>query len=514
LSKIALFLILIALVLTMPQASAEDVPKIRVLLAQNPSSLEITSDEPFLIRWIVSGSSLELGEQETLKVSLISGSYWIVLEELGIPDALNRVTSLSTFFESTGKPLIGESSGVPAILLGPYSSADQAMAVLNTARVTFPEARLSSFAYALKMEVARSYNLIWGREAPGKAVQFEGTGLIRVNSRRYRGEISLYLSIKDSVGELLVLNELDLESYLYGVVPAEMPFDWPLEALKAQAVASRTYALKRIHEGSSSDLPYDINTTVSDQVYRGYEAEKESANQAVDATRGEVLTYQGELITAAFHSCSGGYTENNENVWKGIAVPYLRGVPSPGEEGSKYFQWSRTVTVSAMTQKIEELKKVALGQITGLEVLERGVSGRIKTLNVIGTTGTCTISGEELRKVADLPSALVNWESNNQLKLFVLSGSGTQEISPNQAFVLSPSGLSPLPKKVGILSFYGLKEEEFSAELEEFLVFTGNGWGHGVGMPQWGAKARAEEGKGYQEILTYYYQGVLVEKEY
>lgn len=160
-SKIALFLILIALVLTMPQASAEDVPKIRVLLAQNPSSLEITSDEPFLIRWIVSGSSLELGEQETLKVSLISGSYWIVLEELGIPDALNRVTSLSTFFESTGKPLIGESSGVPAILLGPYSSADQAMAVLNTARVTFPEARLSSFAYALKMEVARSYNLIW-----------------------------------------------------------------------------------------------------------------------------------------------------------------------------------------------------------------------------------------------------------------------------------------------------------------------------------------------------------------
>jgi stage II sporulation protein D len=513
LAKKVLFFLILSLVLSIPNASADEAPQIRVLLFLNPSPFTISSEGPFKLTWFTSGSNLDFSEQETIDVKTITDSYWILLEQLDIPSAILKVTNSSSFFSSTSKPLIGEVSGTPFLLLGPYPSQDQAEASLAPFQGAFP-ARIQALPFALKMETLRPYDLIWAGNNPGEAVKFEGKEPLKVNSRRYRGAVVLYLRTGDSGKELLLLNELDLESYLYGVVPAEMPFDWPPEALKAQAVASRTYAFKKLQEAKMNSLPFDVDITVSDQVYRGYEGEKESTNQAVDLTRGEVLTYQGELITAAFHSCSGGYTENNENVWKGTPVPYLRGVPSPGEEGSKYFQWTRTVTVSSLCQKIEELKKVSLGKITQLEVLERGVSGRIKTLMVSGSTGSCTISGEELRKVADLPSALVSWQADSQLKLSVLSNSGTKEINPNQAMALSSSGMQQLPSKICILSSSGLKEEELSSDLGEYLVFSGKGWGHGVGMPQWGAKARAEEGKSYQEILAYYYQGVQLEKRY
>ncbi|MGB9553205.1 MAG: SpoIID/LytB domain-containing protein, partial [bacterium] len=489
-------------------------PNLRVLLAANPATFTVTSENPFKVTWFTGGFNLDFSAQEVITTRTVTGNYWILLEQIDFPTAILKITNSSSFFSNTGKPLIGEAFGASYLLLGPYPSWDQAGSMLASVQENFPQARIQALPLALKMETSRTYDLFWTGDSQGDIIKFEGNGLLKVNSRRYRGYIDLYLRIRNSERELLLLNELDLESYLYGVVPAEMPFDWPPEALKAQAVASRTYALKKLQEAKLDNLTFDVDATVSDQVYRGFEAEKESTNQAVDYTRGEVLTYQGELITAAFHSCSGGYTENNENVWKGIPVPYLRGVPSPGEEGSKYFQWTRTVTVNSMCQKIEELKGISLGKIINLETLERGVSGRIKTLMVYGITGSCTISGEELRRVADLPSALVSWESNSELRLFVLSSSDVQEIGLDQAMALSSSGIQQLPQKFCILSSSGLEEEELSPDIGEYLVFSGKGWGHGVGMSQWGARARAEEGKSYQEILAYYYQGVHLEKKY
>lgn len=416
--------------------------------------------------------------------------------------------------QAWGKPLLGEVSGRSGLFLGPFNSSDEAQNALNSCFDEFPQATLAFASFAIKGQTSYPYDLLWGGESPGKTFEFFSQGIMKFNERRYRGSVSLFANSGEGKWELLVLNTLDLESYLCGVVPAEMPYEWPLEALKAQAVASRTFALKRIREGAEGGLPYDVNATVSDQVYRGFEAEKDTTNQAIGETSGEVLKFEGNLITAAFHSCSGGYTENNENVWKGPAVPYLRGIPSPGEEGSKYFAWTRTATLNSMSLKIEELKKVAIGEILSFEILEKGVSGRIKTLQVSGTTGTCTLTGEELRKVADLPSALVNWEAQGERTFFLLSANETKEISLNRSFALSNSGTFPLPQKIGMLSSKGLVEEEILTKFSGFITFQGKGWGHGVGMPQWGAKARAEEGKGYREILTFYYQGTTIENEY
>ncbi|MCR4428939.1 MAG: SpoIID/LytB domain-containing protein [Caldiserica bacterium] len=512
--KALILLLVISLILSIPLASAQEAPEIRVLLSKNPSPCEISSEETFRVNFLASGSSLSFLAQESITISPAPSSHLVFLKETSLDDASSIAGDHPEFFQATGKPLAGEINGRTGLFLGPFASLGEAQNAMNASQGNFPQATIIYSQFVLKGQTPDPYDIIWGGESSGKALQFSSQGTVKFNGRRYRGSISLFANSGENAWELWALNELDLESYLCGVVPAEMPFEWPLEALKAQAVASRTYALKRIFEGQTSVLPYDVNATVSDQVYKGFEAEKDSANQAVWETSGEVLKYEGDLITPAFHSCSGGHTENNENVWKGPAVPYLRGVPSPGEEGSKFFSWTRTVTLNFMAQKIEELKKETVGEIVSLEVVERGVSGRIKILKVTGSTGTCTLSGEELRKVADLPSALVNWEGQEERTFSLLSFSGIEESSIDQSFALSSWGTSQLPSKVAILSKGGLVEEEIIPQVVSFITFHGNGWGHGVGMSQWGAKARADEGKSYREILAFYYQGITIEKEY
>lgn len=513
-NKKALILAILLLTLCIPQASGEEAPEVRVLLSVNPSPLEMSCESSWKISWNSSSSFLDLAPQEKISAKVIKDSFWVILEQGSIQDCLQKVLDLTAFFQGIRKPLLGEAGGVVSLVTGPYGSEEETRTTLPAFLSAFPQVRIERFSTSLKMETSREYDFFWAGENDGKIIQFESSDFISVNQRKYRGLVALNIRVRENEKDLLLLNVLDLESYLYGVVPAEMPFEWPREALKAQAIACRTYALKKVTESSTSNQPYDIDATIYDQVYRGFDAEKESTNSAVDATRGEFLVFQGSLITAAFHSCSGGYTENNENVWKGSAVPYLRGVPSPGEEGSKYFTWTRTVTLAEMAKKVEEMKGLAIGQISSLEVIEKGVSGRIKTLQILGSTGTCTISGEELRKVANLPSSLTGWESASRGTIFALARSGLYEIPSGQTMALCASGLSPLPQTIHVLSSKELKTTELQEQFSEFLTFSGKGWGHGVGMPQWGAKARAEEGNAYREILTYYYQGVQLEKRY
>jgi len=204
-------------------------------------------------------------------------------------------------------------------------------------------------------------------------------------------------------GRLRAINFVGLEQYLYGVVPSEMPFTWHPEALKAQAVAARSYALATRRSGA-----FDLYPDTRSQVYLGIDHEKPSTNAAVDATAGEVVLYQGEVAKTFFFSTSGGRTASAEDVW-GEAVPYLVSVPDPYDSISPYHNWGPFAFTGAKLAKVLKLP----GRVVDLQP-ELNSSGRIKTLNVVGTKGSISVPGKDLRTRLGLRST---WFSVGVLSL-------------------------------------------------------------------------------------------------
>ncbi|MGB9803921.1 SpoIID/LytB domain-containing protein, partial [Desulfofundulus sp.] len=198
-------------------------------------------------------------------------------------------------------------------------------------------------------------------------------------ANRYRGDMEFRL---DDRG-ITVVNQLGIEEYLYGVVPAEMPASWPAEALKAQAVAARSYVLAQM--GTYASQGFDVLATQGSQVYRGYDGEHPAASRAVDETRGLVVTYRGRPISAVFHSSSGGYTENSEDVWVSC-VDYLRARPDPFDRNpqNKHYDWVRTYTADQLKEQLAA-SGYRFSQIYDLVEIERTSTGqRVKCLAVSG----------------------------------------------------------------------------------------------------------------------------------
>src|SRR5919204_148861 len=220
------------------------------------------------------------------------------------------------------------------------------------------------------------------RALPGPLLFQPGTSPLQLK-HLYRGSIQV-----DVVsGKLRAINMVGLEQYLYGVVPSEMPYTWLPEALKAQAVVARSYALATRRTGA-----FDLYPDTRSQVYLGIEHEKPSTNAAVDATAGKVVLYQGQVAKTFFFSTSGGRTASAEDVW-GEPVPYLVSVSDPYDSISPYHNWGPFAYTGTKLARMLKLK----GRVTDLQP-ELNSSGRIKTLTVVGTTGTVTIAGNELRQ--------------------------------------------------------------------------------------------------------------------
>ena len=216
---------------------------------------------------------------------------------------------------------------------------------------------------------------------------------------RYRGSIQVDVN----AGKLRAINMVGLEQYLYGVVPSEMPYTWHPEALKAQAVAARSYALATRRTGA-----FDLYPDTRSQVYLGIEHEKPSTNAAVNATAGQVVLYDGEVAKTYFFSSSGGRTASAEDVW-GEPVPYLVSVPDPYDSISPHHDWGPFVFTGTKLAKMLKMK----GQVVDLQP-ELNSSGRIKVLNVIGTKGTLAVPGAVLRTKMGLRST---WFSVGVLSL-------------------------------------------------------------------------------------------------
>jgi stage II sporulation protein D (peptidoglycan lytic transglycosylase) len=271
-------------------------------------------------------------------------------------------------------------------------------------------------------------------------------GDLLMNGSRYAGDIEVW---KGENG-LYLINELPLEEYVESVTAAEVGSNWEIEALKAQAVISRTYAVSRMR--ANGHQRYHITSTVMHQVYKGNHSQVQ-VSYAVKETAGEILAYRGKPIEALYHSTSGGMTEDPEEVF-GKSYPYLRPVATSCEI-SPYWVWERKIP-------IPEIEK-ALGAkgFRLMTIYSRTTTGRVKELAFDSAEGRKIIKATEFRK-------LLGWSR-----------------LPSTNFRLKMNGNS--------------------------VTFEGKGYGHGVGLCQWGALQMAKDGKDYREILSYFYPGTEIQ---
>jgi stage II sporulation protein D len=349
-----------------------------------------------------------------------------------------------------------------------------------------------------------------------------GTNVFSFKNKRYRGD----LLIINAQGKLQVINLIDVEQYLYGVVGAEMGQGAPEEAYKAQAVVSRTYAL---FYKQHPQLYYDVGITTRWQVCGGYDAELSSSPQAikaVDATRGQVIYYDGQIIQAFFHSNSGGYTEASENVWS-ASIPYIQPVATPEDilagqpfqqEGwaGETFQWEKTLTRQQLNSlfancnvgNILDLtaKRWAIDPQTGEYLTKQTVSGRVTQLDVIGERGTKSFFKDNIRTVLGLRSTLFEIISDSSVKVWNAFGLADECNSTTNFYAVTADGYKTKLNGNNV-SYYVLSAEGVKTVPKNFTSITikGRGNGHGLGMSQWGARGMALNGVKYRNILEHFY---------
>ena len=295
---------------------------------------------------------------------------------------------------------------------------------------------------------------------------------IWLGKRRYRGELRVFVD----GDKIKVVNYIKLEKYLKSVVGSEMPKSWPNAALKAQAIAARTYALQQLNKKKI----YDINSTISNQVYLGIEAETIRTKKAVSNTDSIVMTYNGNLINAVFHSSSGGRTEDSGSVWR-YQMPYLVSVKDFDQDNPKYY-WEKKINPS-------NLKKLftKIGGLNSIQVLRTSKTGRIITTKAYGPKGQLTINGKDLRRRLGLKSTLAKLEMVPYSILSKPSNKSSPKFNRNKNQLDVPS-----------------------APRSYFLLVKGRGAGHGVGMSQWGANGLAQKGANFRQILRHYYSGIQI----
>ena len=352
-------------------------------------------------------------------------------------------------------------------------------------------------------------------------VQSDDPRGIWLGSRRYRGRLQLLVR----GGQVQVVNHLGIETYLTSVVGSEMPHKWPLPALQAQAVAARTYALRQ--RGKAGD--FDVKATVSSQVYRGVESETPSTIEAVESTRSLVLVHAGRLINAVFHSSSGGATEPSGEVWRN-QLPYLVSV-ADHDQHSPVHRWNKRFDDDELRDLFREI-----GGVKRLQVLKTSSTGRVRTARVQGPHGSLVLTGRELRKRLGLKSTMVQFELiNGSVGSSTASSTApTQTVSQSVSRAAPPliglwqdsaSGPDTTPSKSSRLASLlpppppplpQLNPSAFNRprldvrEGELVLEARGQGFGHGVGMSQWGAHGLALQGADFRQILLHYYRGAEI----
>ncbi len=275
-----------------------------------------------------------------------------------------------------------------------------------------------------------------------------------VNQSRFRGTVDV---LKNGAGLLRAINRLDIEGYLYGVLHHEVASWWPMEALKAQAVAARTYALYQVLVSSTQE--FDLKSDTSSQVYGGSTIERHRCKRAVDETRGKVLVYQGKIFPTYFHATCAGITAGSQELWK-IDIPPLSGkVRCNFCWFSPHRNWRAQIPLADIEEKMNKVGR-PIGQILKIEVISVTPSGRVGSLRLTGNAGEFVMAAKDFRI----------WVGGDKIR--------------STHFRITTK--------------------------DDFADFHGRGWGHGVGLCQWGTLGQALLGHPYEEILKLYYPGAEI----
>jgi len=342
----------------------------------------------------------------------------------------------------------------------------------------------------------------------GKSLSTENLNPIKIGSSKfnsYRGQVE-FLRKTDS--DMTIINVLPLEEYLCGVVPNEMEAYSNVEALKAQAIAARTYTYKSINKHASSG--FNLCSTTDCHVYKGLNSESAITNQVVVDTKDMIVTYNGGPVATLYYSSSGGKTEAAVNVW-GTDFPYLQSVEDKYESGKSYkYNWNATYTIDEINQK---LKSYNIGTITGMEITKYSEAGRPIEIVVKGTSAPYekVITKDRCRTFLSLYSQWYTMTTNadiivtvnnkkvntqlSQVKIITATGNTTSYTDPTQQVTIFGAN--------GSSTTVPVSPTEYN--------FVGKGWGHSVGMSQEGAKGYANAGHTYDWILEHYYTGTKIE---
>jgi stage II sporulation protein D len=303
--------------------------------------------------------------------------------------------------------------------------------------------------------------VIEGKEYPsGIKLMPAGRGCVAsIDGKKYRGGIIFIAAPGD---KLRVINQVGLEAYVCGIITKEISSDWPVESIKAQAVVARTYALK--NPGKHSGEGYDLCARPHCQVYGGMDAETAVTNDAVKETAGEVLFYDGALASVFYHSSCGGRTEPAARLWRldPSLIKYLSGVKCGFCREDRWYNWTKKITFAELEDSLDKAGYSAVKKIKSIKTSGKSASGRVANVVIKYRKGTIVIPAHKFRLAA-----------------------GPDSVRSTNFSVKTSGGAA---------------------------YFTGHGWGHGIGMCQWGARGMAAAGYEYEKILKHYFPGCYIEK--
>lgn len=352
--------------------------------------------------------------------------------------------------------------------------------------------------------------LLLNSEEKVKVMPMEVKGKVsslQYKGKNYRGGITMQ-SLAES--DVTLINELPFDHYLYSVVPSEMPASWHMEALKAQAVAARNYAM--VTMGRHDSYGFDLCSTEHCQAYNGLAQENSSSTEAVNATKGKVITYNGALISAFYHSSSGGHTEDSENVWS-TKTDYIRGVEDKYCLGSPHDNWAVELNRDEIKDKLAA-SGMDLGEIRDIRILECSKYGRVTKLEIKGSKDTRVFEKEKIRSILGTRLLKSIWyDLKTDADIFV-RGSLLYNSEGGRAsnmHVVSAAGKTIVKGTGNKISVKGMNSTKAYNVIPDKYTFDGKGFGHGLGMSQYGAKGMAEAGYNYQKILEHYYQNTKLQ---
>ncbi len=473
-------------------------------------------------------------------VANLSNGYYVQLPE--IVSTAEDVIALQDTYKQLGLSTVinMKSNTEYSLLVGPFSTA--ALAQEQATQITNDFNKAATFNQLTgKMVLSTNENQIVlfsnASMNPQVTTYVSGENMNISSNYIYRGAIEL----KNANGFVQPVNVVLLEKYLYGLVPSEMPASWASEALKAQSIAARTYALSALESSKHSADGYHLCDTTHCQVYKGVNNEQASSNAAVDATNGLAMYYNGSLIEALFYSSNGGSTANSEDVWSN-KIPYLRAKPDPNENYDS--SWTREFTQAELTSLVLA-KQPTLGSVQSVTIDKTDDYGRALSMTFHCVNGNYTVQKDAIRtffsgssggslkstnfkivqglnttqSTTDKTETTTNENGNDIDDLKVYSNGSTIDYEGGMITVSNGNVGVASSEEVYVVDKNGVPIKYTKDNTTTVnppittggtLILKGGGWGHGVGMSQFGAKGMADKGSTYEEILKFYYTDVTI----